>query len=99
MTNKRKTIKITIPSDLVESFDEAKEKAEKAGMMALSDSQYASRLVSHSVKYNQAAVIFSDTGHTVVGDVGSNAHKFACRAAYLLECDFIGEEPEKGGVK
>lgn len=45
MTDNRKTIRVTIPAELVPDFDEAKRKAEDATMMKMTDTQYASRLI------------------------------------------------------
>lgn len=41
----RKTIKVTLPADKVESFEQAKAKAEQLAMIKMSDTQYASRLI------------------------------------------------------
>lgn len=41
----RKTIKVTLPSDKVASFEQAKARAEQVAMIKLSDTQYASRLI------------------------------------------------------
>lgn len=41
----RKTIKITLPSEAVPAFHEAKARAEHVAMIKLSDTQYASRLI------------------------------------------------------
>lgn len=41
----RKTIKVTLPADKVESFEAAKERAEQVAMIKLSDTQYATRLI------------------------------------------------------
>ena len=46
----RKTIKITLPADKVESFNKAKALAEKAAMIKLSDTQYASRLIQWALE-------------------------------------------------
>lgn len=45
MTDKRKTIRITIPAESVALFENAKAKAEEAAMIKLTDTQYASRLI------------------------------------------------------
>lgn len=45
MKDNRKTIKITLPSDKVAAFEDAKKRAEDAAMIKLSDTQYASRLI------------------------------------------------------
>lgn len=45
MDDNRKTIRVTIPADIVPSFDKAKVKAEDAAMMKMTDTQYASRLI------------------------------------------------------
>lgn len=49
MTNNRKTIKVTIPSDMVESFNRAKSRAEQMAMIKLTDTQYASRLIQWAI--------------------------------------------------
>ena len=46
----RKTIKVTLPADKVAAFQAAKAKAEQAAMIALSDTQYASRLIQWAVE-------------------------------------------------
>jgi len=81
----RKTIKVTLPADVVDDFDRAKARAEKEIMMTLSDAQFASRVVANAVSLGQAAVVFSNGSHWVVGLPGSEARKVACYAAYLLE--------------
>ena len=53
MTTTRKTIKITLPADKVAAFDAAKKRAENAAMITLSDTQYASRLISWAVDRQQ----------------------------------------------
>ena len=45
MTDNRKTIKVTIPADMVPAFHDAKARAEQVAMIKLSDTQYASRLI------------------------------------------------------
>lgn len=45
MTDNRKTIRVTIPSEIVPAFEAAKKKAEDATMMKMTDTQYASRLI------------------------------------------------------
>lgn len=45
----RKTIKITLPADKVEAFRLAKERAENAAMIKLTDTQYASRLIQWAI--------------------------------------------------
>lgn len=46
----RKTVKITIPSDQVRAFQEAKARAEQIAMLKLSDTQYASRLLQWALE-------------------------------------------------
>jgi hypothetical protein len=46
----RKTIKVTIPADMVAMFDAAKAKAEQSAMIKLSDTQYASRLIQWALE-------------------------------------------------
>ena len=46
----RKTIKVTIPADKVQAFQEAKARAEQAAMLKLSDTQYASRLIQWALE-------------------------------------------------
>lgn len=41
----RKTIKVTLPSDKVALFEQAKARAEQIAMIKMSDTQYASRLI------------------------------------------------------
>lgn len=50
MKNNRKTIKITIPADKVESFAEAKAGAENTAMLKMTDTQYASRLIQWALE-------------------------------------------------
>ena len=45
MKDLRKTIKVTIPADKVDSFFAAKARAEQSAMIKLTDTQYASRLI------------------------------------------------------
>lgn len=47
--NSRKNIKVTIPADMVEEFYKAKEKAEAAAMLNLSETQYASKLIQWAI--------------------------------------------------
>ena len=46
----RKTIKVTLPADSVEAFQLAKQRAESAAMIKLSDTQYASRLIQWAIE-------------------------------------------------
>lgn len=48
--NKRKNMRITLPAALVDDFHEAKAKAERDTAMTLSDTQFATRLISQAVK-------------------------------------------------
>lgn len=50
MNVNRKTIKVTIPSDMVARFAAAKSKAEQSAMLKLSDTQYASRLLQWALE-------------------------------------------------
>jgi len=50
---KRKTIKITLPADKVDSFEKAKSRAEQLAMIKLSDTQYASRLIQWALSQQQ----------------------------------------------
>ena len=50
MSDGRKQIKITIPADKVEAFNEAKRDAEQYAMMKMTDTQYASRLFAWSLQ-------------------------------------------------
>lgn len=50
MSDKRKTIKITLPADAVPAFSEAKARAEQVAMIKLSDTQYASRLIQWAIE-------------------------------------------------
>lgn len=50
MSDNRKTIKVTIPSDKVKLFAESKAKAEQFAMITLSDTQYASRLIQWALE-------------------------------------------------
>lgn len=52
MSNNRKTIKVTIPSDKVAEFDDLKKRAEDSSMMKMSDTQYASRLIQWAIERN-----------------------------------------------
>lgn len=45
MKAERKTIKVTIPANKVDLFNQAKAKAEQSAMIKLTDTQYASRLI------------------------------------------------------
>lgn len=45
MSDNRKTIKVTIPADKVQSFQDAKDRAEQLAMLKMTDTQYASRLI------------------------------------------------------
>lgn len=49
MTDKRKHIKVTIPADMVDKFDEAKRQAEESAMMKMTDTQYASRVIQWAI--------------------------------------------------
>lgn len=53
MTDNRKTIRATIPAELVDTFDSAKKKAEEAAMISLTDTQYASRLIQYSLSRDE----------------------------------------------
>lgn len=46
----RKTIKVTIPAGMVETFAQAKARAEHVAMLKLSDTQYASRLIQWALE-------------------------------------------------
>jgi len=48
--NARKQMRVTIPADQVAAFNRAKEKAEKAAMITLTDPQYAGRLIQFAIK-------------------------------------------------
>jgi len=48
--NNRKTIKITLPAEHVQAFEEAKAKAEQVAMCKLSDTQYASRMLAWALE-------------------------------------------------
>lgn len=52
----RKTIKITLPADCVESFEQAKARAEQVAMIKLSDTQYASRLIQWALGQQEQSV-------------------------------------------
>ena len=45
MKNQRKQMRVTIPAEMAGKFDEAKRSAEDQAMMALSDTQFATRLI------------------------------------------------------
>jgi hypothetical protein len=45
MTDGRKYIRIVIPADKIQLFNQAKKAAEDAAMVKLSDTQYATRLL------------------------------------------------------
>lgn len=51
MSDKRKTIKVTIPADMVEAFNKCKSTAEQKAMIKLTDTQYASRLVQWAIDF------------------------------------------------
>ena len=53
MTDNRKTIKVTIPSDKVPAFHAAKARAEQVAMIKLSDTQYASRLIQWAIEQQE----------------------------------------------
>lgn len=53
MSNNRKNIRVTIPSDMIEKFNEAKSKAESAVMMKMTDTQYATRLILWAIEHNK----------------------------------------------
>ena len=97
----RKTIKITLPADFVQSFDDAKARAEQAAMIKLSDTQYASRLIQWALERQSAeyaAVIFQkkeggNLSWWCEGVHPSETRDAAIRACYLLECDLTGEPP------
>lgn len=44
--NQRKQMRITIPASMVGRFDSAKAKAENEAMMKLSDTQFATRVIT-----------------------------------------------------
>lgn len=50
MSDKRKTIKVTLPADALPAFTEAKARAEQVAMIKLSDTQYASRLIQWALE-------------------------------------------------
>lgn len=50
MSNRRKYIRITLPESKIIDFVRAKEKAEDAAMVKLSDTQYASRLIQWALE-------------------------------------------------
>jgi len=54
MTDPRKTIRVTIPADKVAAFNEAKAAAEDAAMVKMSDTQYASRLLSWALEHSRS---------------------------------------------
>lgn len=93
----RKTIKVTIPSVKVDAFQKAKQRAENGAMIAMSDAQYATRLI-------QWALDMQDNGLVVVGKTpegnihvyvtgphGSEQHEQACLASQLLEESWEGK--------
>ena len=53
MTDNRKHIRVTIPADLLERFAQAKARAEDAAMVKMSDTQYASRLISWAIEQSK----------------------------------------------
>ena len=50
MSDNRKSMRVTLPSESVKAFEEAKRKAEDALMMKMTDTQYASRLVAWALE-------------------------------------------------
>ena len=100
MSDKRKTIRVTIPAEQVEAFEQAKAKAENAAMIRLTDTQYASRLIQWALKMQDSAYVLlrtdgGDMTISVHGQHGTAAHNSACTMAYLYECHIGGEEPEQ----
>lgn len=86
----RKTIKITLPADKVGDFEKAKAGAEQAAMIAMTDTQYASRLVQWALgMQSSACLVFTSTDNgltlSVTGKPGTEEHSEACRAAMLFE--------------
>ena len=86
----RKTIKVTIPADKVTAFYDAKAEAECAVMMAMTDTQYASRLIQWAIDQQScASVSIKETDNSLVievtGKPGTERHRQACIAAELLE--------------
>ena len=51
----RKQIRVTLPAELQQAFDEAKRNAENAVMMKMTDTQYASRLVAWALEQQEGA--------------------------------------------
>ena len=50
MKDNRKHLRIVIPADKVEAFNEAKKRAEDAAMITLTDTQFASRLIQKALE-------------------------------------------------
>lgn len=95
----RKTIKITLPADCVNSFHAAKARAEQVAMIKLTDTQYASRLIQWALNRNRAdvaSVVFTGEEGALVmsteGHVNTDAYRAAIHAAYLVEIDWEKKE-------
>lgn len=89
--SQRKTIKVTLPADKVAAFEAAKARAEHASMIAMSDTQYASRLIQWALdmQENGLLVISETKGGNIclypTGPAGTVKHRQACLASQLLE--------------
>lgn len=84
--NNRKSIKITVPSCKVLEFDLAKERAEQAAMVKMTDTQYASRLIQWALDQQseyRAAVTVTQEPETdrVLFDVSGRPGTIAYRSA------------------
>lgn len=50
MSDDRKQVRVAIPADLVQSFQDSKRKAENSLKVSMTDSQYASSLLRWALK-------------------------------------------------
>jgi len=53
MKDNRKHLRIALPADKLEAFTAAKQKAENAAMVKLTDTQYASRLIQWALEQQE----------------------------------------------
>lgn len=82
----RKTLRITIPSELVNDFNFAKWRAEDVAMVRMSDTQYASRLIQWAlgISGKSLAVFDDDSVYNINGDSPKSNARMA-KALMLLE--------------
>lgn len=106
MASPRKSVRVTIPSEMAGDFEKAKSMAESAVMVKMSDAQYASRLVqwaiAHKINPESApicdaavAVTLTDDGFSVHVTGTGRARNIACEMAYAIEWLMDGGKLER----